>query len=83
MSRTFVHVHEYDEILKKYFKLPGHITYHILKKKSIFFGNQFFSVTSGAPSKWCAITKFNFFPVYPPLDLKSPVSFILLGVWGI
>ena len=82
MSRTFVHVHEYDEILKKYFKLPGHITYHILEKKSIFFRNQFFSVTSGAPSKRCATSKFEIFLIFLPLDLKSPITFFLLGFWG-
>ena len=42
----------------------------------------FFSVTSGAPSKWCATSKFEFFWIFLPLDLESPVSFFLLGFWG-
>ena len=48
------------------------------KKK---FETKFFSVTSGAPSKWCATSKFDFFH-FPPLDLKSHVSFVLLGFGG-
>ena len=42
----------------------------------------FFSVTSGAPSKRCATSKFEIFWIFLPLDLESPVSFFLLGFWG-
>ena len=52
------------------------------KKFQKNFNTNFFSVTSGAPSKWCATSKFEFFFHFPPLDLKSPVSFFLLGFWG-
>ena len=44
--------------------------------------NQFFSVTSGPPSKWYATSKFEFFSIFLPLDLESPVTFFLLGFWG-
>ena len=47
---------------EKYFKLSSHITYHFLKKnsKKREFETNFFSVTSGAPSKRCATSKFEF-----------------------
>ena len=35
----------------------------------------FFSVTSGAPSIRCATSKFEFFLIFLPPDLKIPVTF--------
>ena len=49
------------------------------KKK---FKTNFFSVTSGAPHPQCATSKFEFFWIFLPLDLESPVTFFLLGFWG-
>ena len=50
---------------EKYFKLPCHITNHFLKRNSKKSSKPiFFSVTSGAPSKRCATSKFDFFWIF-------------------
>ena len=44
-------------------------------EKNPIFLNHFFSVTSAAPSKWCATSKFEIFWIFLPPDLKSPITF--------
>ena len=80
--QDFVHVHDYDEILKNISNFPVILCINFWKKIQKKIQNHFFSVTSGAPHPRCATSKFEIFWIFLPLDLESPVTFFLLGFWG-
>ena len=82
MSRTLFMFMSMMKFWKNISNFPIIVRIIFWKIIQFFFQNQFFSVTSGAPSIRCATSKFEIFWIFFLLDLKSLVTFFLFGFWG-
>ena len=75
MSRTLFMFMTMMKFWKIFQTFQSYYVSFFQKKKFKKIKTNFFSVTSGAPHPRCATSKFEFFWIFLPLDLESPVIF--------